>query len=1230
MYRSFLLSLFVSPVFVIAQTGTNASCATALELEVSPTNVQRSLLPMHGLWFTNAAPDPVTACSGSALCLTGWYKFTATASKHWLRTEGADIHGAGIEAFSGPCGSLSPIACFPAGSANMALTGLTVGSTYTFRVQMPSSFTCSANDCQTWLGVVSAPTHDECSGAIELPVTTGSLQAWPATEISSLGATQSQPACSGDAAASNDDVWFRFTATSTAHTFASTQLINLQSNVVQWYSGSCGNLTSLECDEDFVTGLSPGTQYYIRTYSESIDAEESFRVLADVLAPPPNDECAGALPVDVTMAGEEPKHVDLSTIHATSSTVPCDVQPHDAWISFVAPGTQAIVVTDSPAEITVFSGSCGSLVCHAQGTSNPQFTITGLTPGSTYQVKVGTPVYSRTNMKAWVFAPNTNADCATPVDLEVQTDPVEYEQGHLFTGSGSAWYRFTATRPRLLIDAFSTAIADHIRCEVFTGTCGGQTEIATSYALYTPLVLTGLVVGQPVWIRVHAIQPNAFRIAVREPVANDVCEGALELPFSTPHDYASIPQVDNIQADDGTGGCVPYKDLWYRFTAAHTSAGMMIHQGAGTMELYSGPCGALSSLGCAENTPKALFTALTPGTEYHIRVTSSPVGMRFTPMLFDQPQNDGAAGAITAPLGSTFAQPLEQYWNFGATESMPGTCQAGADEDTWFTFTATAENHDVLVNQRNNFFDEVPFSGAHTIVVYDTVSSDVALLNTHQIACGSSPRALTGLTIGKQYLYRTYHGAVGGAGTCGFISCITTSNNNEPEGAALLAYTDRCSMSFGTAGATQSLPGADCQVDDTADDDIWFKFVANSANARLAIDADVDVTIELFSGTPGNLTSIACDGNILELPALVAGQTYYMRVYSRANATPAVGRIGLFPTPSLTANDCVDETCLGPVLVPNPGIEQGEECLILLSEVGDMGGIGTQLAPGWPRLQGGSSDAFHSCVSVNSSMENPGMPVPFNTRRLLSRSGKGMGGFIASDFGGLFNYTEYLQAPLSEALVPGEPYLVSLHIATYRQGFCVSGLGAALSEGPLATTGESLLDVEPAAMSSGIICSDEWVNICGIYIPDAPVDHITVGAFQGPGEASTYGTGGSRAYYFVDDVVVARVTNPGCITGLGDVPHLDEETNGSGDALRVYPNPANELLNIVAGPSLFGQRAVIEVFDATGGRVHAEQVNHFNALQPLDLSPSWKEGLYLVMVRVEGQGPKSARVVVKR
>jgi hypothetical protein len=112
--------------------------------------------------------------------------------------------------------------------------------------------------------------------------------------------------------------------------------------------------------------------------------------------------------------------------------------------------------------------------------------------------------------------------------------------------------------------------------------------------------------------------------------------------------------------------------------------------------------------------------------------------------------------------------------------------------------------------------------------------------------------------------------------------------------------------------------------------------------------------------------------------------------------------------------------------------------------------------------------------------------------------------------------------------------------------------------------------------------------------------------------------------------VVALVTDPGCITGLGDVPPLDERAGGKGDNLRIYPNPSSDRVNIICDADLFGKRGLIEVFDVTGKRVHAEQVPSLNALQQLDLSSEWKEGLYLLMLRVEGQAPRSARMLVKR
>ncbi len=1234
MKRFFLLLLLVLPILSVAQPGTNSTCATALELEVSPTNVQRSLIPVDGQWYTTAVPEPTTACSGAGPATSAWYRFTAINTKHWIRTEGAGLGQESMEVFSGSCGALTSIGCFPANGPIPALTDLSVGGTYYLRVRMGTNSFCASNatHCQTWIGVVSPAPNDDCAGATVLPVIAGTTQAWPATEVSSLGATQSQAACSGNAAAANDDVWYRFTATATAHILATADLTGVQTNVFQWFSGGCGNLTSLACGQPMATGLTPGTEYHIRAHSQSTDPQVTMRALADVYAPAPNDECAGALPIAVTAAGGTPEPVNVSTIHGTASTVPCGSQPHDVWLTFTAPAATVHAMAGEAVHMALFSGSCGSLVCVSQGNANPNREFSGLTPGATYYLKVGSAVLTRMNTPVWVFAPVPNDACATAIALDVQDEGVQVTLGHTFHTSEYAWFTFTATHPRLVLEGGTLLGTQTLQAVVYSGDCASPVQVATSQNIRDPLVLTGLGVGQVYRVRVMAWDPMAFRLAVRIPVVNDDCEGAMPLPFRALADFPTIARETNMLAANGTGTCATTKDLWYRFTATQASACFVTPEAAGTTELFTGACGNLTSLGCTNNTIAAQFSGLVPGTEYRIRYSTT--FQSHVPMLFNRPVNDEPDGALPAPFGSRFALPPVQFNSYGSTQSMPSHCSAYVpDTDTWFRFTATATAHSVQAILHNNHYTEQQMGQTLStrIEVYDTLSTDQALLAAHLISCGDSPSALTGLVIGKEYLYRVYTQGSATNKARGFITAVSDQDNDDAQGALLLSYTDAYSAVFNTAGATQSLPGADCQVDDTADDDIWFKFVATNAPARIAVShATADITLELFSGTPGNLTSLACDGNILELPALTNGQTYHVRLYSWNNATPVQGRIGLFTTPSLTANSCVDEDCLGPVLVPNPGIEMGGPCFIHISEIGAISGHGTLLAPGWPRMQSGSSDAVNSCAHHNAQFENPAGSFFPGEQRILSRSGKGMGGLFMSESGGLLQYVEYLQAPLSEPLIPGEPYLISFHAATKRTGLCMNGLGAALSEGPLPWGHGAPLEVQPDVLGLEVICTNNWTNICGVVVPRSPVDHITIGAFLNRGQVSTLGATGDYAYYFIDDVVVTRIDDPSCITGIGDIPSDEDGRSERSEGLRLYPNPANERVNIVGDAALFGKRAVVEVFDMRGARVHAEEVSWFQALQPLDLPAEWKDGLYLVMVRVEGQAPKAARLVVRR
>ena len=72
----------------------------------------------------------------------------------------------------------------------------------------------------------------------------------------------------------------------------------------------------------------------------------------------------------------------------------------------------------------------------------------------------------------------------------------------------------------------------------------------------------------------------------------------------------------------------------------------------------------------------------------------------------------------------------------------------------------------------------------------------------------------------------------------------------------------------------------------TADDDVWFSFVATSTDHNFEIQniagSTTDLVHEVFSGTcPGSLTSIHCsDPNTSSFTGFTIGNVYYVRVYS--------------------------------------------------------------------------------------------------------------------------------------------------------------------------------------------------------------------------------------------------------------------------------------------------------------------------------------------------------------
>jgi GEVED domain len=121
------------------------------------------------------------------------------------------------------------------------------------------------------------PANNECTGAINLTTNPTAVCA-TSTNATSIGATESQPGCSGTA---DDDVWFQFTATSSTHIITVTPN-SMYDAVFEVFDGTCtGGLSSLLCNDNTtgtavegnaISGLTIGNTYYVRVYSNPANA----------------------------------------------------------------------------------------------------------------------------------------------------------------------------------------------------------------------------------------------------------------------------------------------------------------------------------------------------------------------------------------------------------------------------------------------------------------------------------------------------------------------------------------------------------------------------------------------------------------------------------------------------------------------------------------------------------------------------------------------------------------------------------------------------------------------------------------------------------------------------------------------------------------------------------------------------------------------------------------------
>lgn len=177
----------------------------------------------------------------------------------------------------------------PTGAAPWTDIAGATGDTYTTsafgfyyrRVVLCTSSGLSDNSTSILLNS-SAPTNDDCSNAVLLPVSaTSACASVVSGTVSCASASAQTNTCSGSA---DDDVWYQFVATNVAQKITLSNVVGDETDMAMGlYSGTCGSLTNILCsDQNVVTAsdLTIGNTYYIRvfTYTSTTGQNTTFDI----------------------------------------------------------------------------------------------------------------------------------------------------------------------------------------------------------------------------------------------------------------------------------------------------------------------------------------------------------------------------------------------------------------------------------------------------------------------------------------------------------------------------------------------------------------------------------------------------------------------------------------------------------------------------------------------------------------------------------------------------------------------------------------------------------------------------------------------------------------------------------------------------------------------------------------------------------------------------------------
>jgi hypothetical protein len=497
-----------------------------------------------------------------------------------------------------------------------------------------------------------------------------------------------------------------------------------------------------------------------------------------------------------------------------------------------------------------------------------------------------------------------NDDCSTAVLIASvpYTSPAPIQIGgaqpdqDISCNSGTAsglnngvWFTYTpSSNCSLSVARTATGGTTDTAAAVFSGTCGGLTEVACADAETINFNLTG---GTQYYILIGAYSGTAITasttlsisadcVAPPPPPANDTCAGAVavtSVPFTSGNIAAGGATPDaNLSCNSG-GASAVNNGIWFSYTAA-SNCGLSVSE-TGSLNaivgIYSGACGSLSEVSCSVADTAPTFVA-SAGTTYYILVGVEGLGaagatdnLAVSIDCVLPPSNDDCSGALVVS-SSPYTSPTINM--FAATPDIDVSCNSSSASVTnngvWFTYTPTANGTLALNNTTGPDTITTVFTGSCGSLS-EVTCSDPAGFNV-QVTAGTQYYILVG------YYYSTPI-TTNPTNLVFTLNLIVAAANDDCSTATVIpgdGYTD----SYFPAAATADIDVSCNSTSATAlNNSAWYTYTPTSNSlATFAETGGNDTIVAAFTGSCGSLTEIACTDSPESLSlTLTAGTPYY-------------------------------------------------------------------------------------------------------------------------------------------------------------------------------------------------------------------------------------------------------------------------------------------------------------------------------------------------------------------